>query len=902
MSAFRRTVTWCPLQADRVNLMRRFFNRLVNVFRSRRADEELSREVASHLALLEDEHVHRGLAPHEARLAARRAMGSVAFARDLHRDARSFGWLEDLRRDLKHGLRALVRAPAFTASGIVTLALGIGANTALFSVVNAVLLRPLPYPDADRLVYLFEEFPAADGTGTPNRRPAMDVQSIAEFRSNVRTLSEVAVQESTTMTLATSGETVRLTGSKVSPAFFSLLGAHAMLGRMFEPPDEVAGADAVVILSRDAWERQFAGSPDIVGQPVTFDGRNYSVVGVMPRDFRFYPNPEAAFWTPFVLATTNVLMTPVAARLNDGVSIDAALAEMTDVLRQLRGSSEPTRFSIVRVQDQMVAPVRTALLVLAGAVAFVLLISCVNVANLILARLSTREREIAIRGALGAGSGRIARLFLAESLVLTMAGGVLGIGFALGGVRLLRVLGTSLPRPDLSANVTIPRLGEVTVDGAALFFAFAVSLMAAVIFGLTPIYRQRRSVAADTLRGAPALSGFDLQHRHRVRGVLVVCEVGLAMMLLVGATLMMTSFVKLATVDAGYDPRGVVTFQVTVPDGRDMATFAEALSARFQSLPGVLAAGYSTDTLMTRGRGRFPLRSTPSRERPGPNEPTADPVYVSQHYLEAMGIALRSGRGFEDSDRLGSPQVMLVNRSLVRTGMVGANPIGTRVYALFRDPWEIVGVVDDVRAEALDAEPHPQFFVDLRQVPGFPFSEFRPQFAIRTDGDTTAILANLRDIVRQVESRASVDNVATVDQIVWTSIARPRFYAVLLALFAIVSVTLAAVGIFGLMAYLVAQRTREIGIRMALGAQRSAVMTGVLGQSAILVAIGVAMGLGAAAGLTRYLEGMLFGLTPLDPATFAAASLLFMAVALIASFVPARRATRVDPLVALRAE
>jgi putative ABC transport system permease protein len=884
-----------------MNLMRRFFNRLVNVLRSRRADEELSREVASHLALLEEEHRRRGMTPGEARLAARRAMGSVALAKDLHRDARSFSSLEDLRRDLKHGLRALLRAPAFTASVVLTLALGIGANTAIFSVVNAVLLRPLPYPGADRLVYLVEEFPAADGTGTPDRRPAMDVQSITEFRSQVRTLSDVAVQESTTMTMATSGETVRLMGSRVSPAFLSLLGAHAMLGRILESRDEIAGAD-VVLLSHDAWERRFAATPDIVGQPVLLDGRSYAVVGVMPRDFRFYPNPEAEFWTPFVLATSDVLMTPVTAQLNDGVSIEAAVAEMTVVLSGLRGSSEPARFSIVRVQDQMVAPVRTALLVLACAVAFVLLIACANVAHLILARLSTRAREIAIRRALGAGAGRIARLFLAESLVLAMTGGALGIGLAIGGVRLLRVLGTSLPRADASSGVTIPRLGEVSVDTTALVFALVVSVVAAVVFGLTPIYGRRRLPAADTLRGAPALSGFDLQHRHRVRGFLVVCEIGLAMMLLVGATLMMTSFVKLATVNPGYDPTGVVTFQVTVPEGRDMATFSESLVARFQSLPGVRAAGYSTDGLMTRGRGRFPLRSTPGRERPGPNEPTADPAYVSKDYLEAMGIVIRSGRGFEDSDRLGSPQVMLVNRSLVRSGMVGANPIGTRVYALFRDPWEIVGVVEDVRTEALDAEPYPQFFVNLRQVPGFPFSEFRPHFALRTDGDTTAILSNLRAIVRQVEPRASVDNVATADQIVWNSIARPRFYTVLLGLFAIVAVVLAAVGIFGLMAYLVAQRTREIGIRMALGAQRSEVMRGVLGQSAILIVIGVGIGLAAAAGLTRYLEGMLFGLAPLDPATFAAASVLFVVVALIASFVPARRATRVDPLVALRTE
>ena len=376
-------------------------------------------------------------------------MGSVAFARDLHRDARSFGWLEDLRRDLKHGLRALVRAPAFTASGIVTLALGIGANTALFSVVNAVLLRPLPYPDADRLVYLFEEFPAADGTCTPNRRPAMDVQSIAEFRSNVRTLSEVAVQESTTMTLATSGETVRLTGSKVSPAFFSLLGAHAMLGRMFEPPDEVAGADAVVILSRDAWERQFAGSPDIVGQPVAFDGRNYSIVGVMPRDFRFYPNPEAAFWTPFVLAATDVLMTPIAARLNDGVSINAALAEMTDVLRQLRGSSSNSIFDCARAgSDGCPGREQRCWCSRCGRV---------RVAHLLRERGQSDPGADCRPRARDRHSWPLARA-MGESPAVPCresraddGGQRLGIGFALGGVRLLRVLGTTLPRPDLSA-------------------------------------------------------------------------------------------------------------------------------------------------------------------------------------------------------------------------------------------------------------------------------------------------------------------------------------------------------------------------------------------------------------------------------------------------------------------
>jgi predicted permease len=878
--------------------MRQFLLRLLNVVRRDRADRELAREVDSHLALLEEEHIRRGMKPEEARLSARRAMGSVALTKDLHRDARSFVWLEDLRRDLRHGLRGLRRNLGFTSAVVLTLALGIGANAAIFSVVNAVLIRPLPYPNADRLVYLFEEFPAADGTGTPDRRPAMDVQTIADFRSHVRTLSDVAVQESTTMTMATSVETVRLRGSKVSPAFLSLLGAKPERGRLLEPRDEMVGADGVVLLSHDAWERYFGGASNVVGQPVALDGRSYSLVGVMPREFRFYPNSQAEFWTPFVLPASGFQMLPVVARVNEGVSIAAALAEMTTILEDLRGS--PARFSIVRVQDQMVAPARTALLVLSFAVAFVLLIAGVNVANLLLARTSTREREIAIRTALGAGHTRIARLFLAESLLLALAGGAVGIGLAFGGVRLLHAVGTTLPRPDVSSTVSIPRLGEVSVDLPTLIFAVAVSVVTGVMFGLTPALGRRRFQPVDSLRNTSSSSG--PAPATRFRRALVVAEMSLAMMLLVGATLMIASFSKLASVDPGYDPAGVVTFQATLPEGRDMAAVAEELVARLQSLPGVRAAGYSIDGPMMRGRGHFPLRSTPSRERPGPNEPTADPAYVSRDYLKAMGIEVVSGRGFEETDRAGSPQVMLVNRSLVRSGMVAADPIGTRVYALFRDPWEIVGVVEDIRTEALDEEPYPQFFINLQQVPGFPFSEFRPYFAVRTDGDVTPILSNLRSIVRQVESRASVDNVATVDQIVWNSIARPRLYTVLLGVFAAVAVALAAVGIFGLMAYLVEQRTREIGIRMALGAPRSEVISDVLRQSLVMVLSGVGIGLGAAAGLTRYLVGMLFGLTPLDPATFAAASVLFVAVALMASYVPARRATRVDPLVALRAE
>jgi putative ABC transport system permease protein len=883
--------------------MRRFIRRLFNVFRGGRSADDLDREVASHLALLEDEYRRRGLTPEQARLTARRAVGSVALAKDLHRDARSFVWLEDLRRDVTHAVRALVRTPAFTASVVLTLALGIGANTAIFSVVNAVLLRPLPYPGADRLVYVTEE--SASDAG-PVRRPAMDVQTLGEFRAHTRALSAVGVQESVTVTLAHGSETVRLGASRLSPAYLSMLGVRPALGRTFQADAGQGASEGVVLLGYAAWQKYFGGASDVVGRQVQLDGRGYSIVGVMPQDFLFYPNLQAEVWIPYVIPASGFAMLPVVGQLREGVSIEAALAETTTILKELRGTTETPALALVRVQDQMVAPVRTALLVLSVTVGFVLLISCVNVANLVLARASSREREIAVRRALGASGGRIARWFVAESLVLAVAGGAAGIALAFGGINVLRLFGTSLPRQDLGSGVSIPRLAEVSVDASTLIFALLASLLTGVVFGLAPVIRRDRADPVDALRPGATRAGASGGHltRYRLRGGLVVAEIGMALMLLVGASLMLNSFVRLARVDPGYDSTGVLTFQVTLPEGRDMAMFAEELVGRLRSVRGVRMAGYAAGLPMDQSRGRMPLRSTPGppKDKTSEGDRAADPRYVSQDYLEAMGIGVVAGRRFSGGDVAGNPLVIVVNRSLARSGIVGRDPVGTRVYGLFGKPWEIVGVVEDVRQGGLDREPRPQFFMDFRQVPGFPFSELRPYFAVRTSGEVTPLLTNLRDIVRQVESRASVDNVATMDQIVWNSISRPRLYTVLLSLLATVAVVLAAVGIFGLMAYLMEQRAREIGIRMALGARRSQVVSRVLGQSSVLVLIGVGLGLALALGLTRYLEGMLFGLTPLDPATFAAATALFVVVALAASYVPARRATRVDPLVALRAE
>jgi putative ABC transport system permease protein len=769
--------------------MKRFVRRWISLFRAAREEDDLGREMDAHLALAEDEFRRRGMSADDARRTARRVMGSVSLAKDLHRDARSFVWVEDLRRDCRHAVVALRRSPGFALSVVVTLALGVGATTAIFSVVYAVLLRPLPYPDADRLVYLFEESPPANNLVRPDRRPALSVAELDAFRSNTRTLSRVGVQVASTATIAYADQAVRLSGSRISPAFLSMLGALPQLGRLFDARDEATGG--VILLSHAAWQRVFSGATDVIGRPLELDGRRVSIVGVLPSDFYFHPNPRAEYWTPFVLPTSEFLMTPVLAQLRPGISSDAALADITTTLQQIRGSSDRGRFAIVRAQDQLVAAIKPALLILAVSVVFVLLISCVNVANLVLARALGREREIAIRRALGAGAGRMVRLFLTESLVLAFAGGAAGTGLAFGAIDLLRLLGTSAPQPDAASRVVIPRLNEVAIDGSTLLFALAISVATGVLFGVAPALRRSRSAGFYDAGGFSARVGAD-----RFRHLLVVAEVASAMVLLVGGMLMMTSFIKLANVDGGFDPHGVVTFQATLPQGRDMAGFAEGLVDRLRAIDGVRAAGYSTDGVMTQARGHFPLRSTPQREPAAPGEPTADPVYVSRDYLKAMGMAVVAGRGFDDSDRAGAQQVMLVNQTLARSGMVRANPVGARVYALFRRPWEIVGIVKDTRLDALDREPHPQFYIDLRQLPGFPFEEFRPHFAVRTAGDVTSPVANLRDVVRQIEPRASVDNVTTVDEIVWNSISRPRLYTVFITLFAGVALVMAATGIF----------------------------------------------------------------------------------------------------------
>jgi putative ABC transport system permease protein len=907
--------------------MRRFVQRLINVLRRHRADDDLAREMASHLALLEEDHRRRGLTGEEARLAARRAMGSVALARDLHRDARSFAWIDDLLSDVRHTLRSLRRAPGFTAVAVMTLALGIGAKTAIFSVVNAVLLRPLPFDEDGRLVRVMMTVPAQI-TGSTSRRDPVRVSAaeLDQLRSGARTLSTVGVVEPILMNMR--GRDPRLQGAIVSAEFFDRLRARPLLGRALSSADEAAGAARVIVLSYDAWRRHFGGDDQIVGRTVTFDpvlgprvSTDYTVIGVMTESFQF-PNRDTQVWIPAQLTPdgARVPRGSMLARLADAVSPAAAESEILPLIRQIRAAARDNNdadYELVGVQQELVRPVRPALIVLTVAVTFVLLLACVNVANLVLARTAARQREIVIRSALGAGRGRLIRYLLTESVMLGLSGGLAGALLAFGGVEVLRSIATTLTRVDLGNQLSVPRLDEIGVDVTVLAFSFVVSIATGVLFGLAPAVRYARSDDAVALRDGEKSTrrGYRLGRYLSVRSVLVVAEIGLAMVLLAGGGLLVRSFVELSNVEAGYNPANVMTFQVAVPadvypPARTKA-FAEELVGRLRSVPGVEIAAYANQLPMINLVNSFPLGSRPlARPEPGsspqrPPERMADIRLVSRDYLRVMGIPVLAGRGFADSDGPGRPRVMLINDALARRDFADRNPVGETVFINdFPEPWQIVGVVGDVRQFGLNVDPQPQFFIDMRQWTDvdalvFPAGAY---YAVRTNSEAESIIPSVRAIIQQMDTQASLFYVAPMEQVVASTTSRPRLYAVLLGLFALVGLGLAVIGIYGVMAYSVAQRTREIGIRVALGARGIQVIALVVKQSAALTAIGIVLGLSGSAMLSRYLEGLLFGITPLDPGTFAAAAALFPLVAIIAAYGPARRATGVDPLIALRAE
>ena len=833
-------------------------------------------------------------------------------------------WLDDLERDVQYAVRTFARFPGFTAVVLLTLAIGIGANTAIFTAVHAVLLTPLPYPHSEQLVRVWENVPGieiGDGKGPGRRYPAMDVGDLLEISDRAKTITAIANYGFIQATATYGTDTTRLEGFSVSGDFFRLLGATALIGRTVTRDDATPARDEVVVLSYDTWQR--FGGREIVGRSLTFGGdpngtfggglvvgTPYTIVGVMPRDFRF-PSDNAQFWVPRVQrisAGGRPVRRTTVARLASGVAPDTAAAEFTTIRSAARGEASDVsripRYELVRLHDEMSQPVKSALLVLTVAVGMVLLIACVNIANLLLARGLSRRRELAVRAALGAGRGRLTRQLLTESVLLSLVGGAGGAILAFGGVRLFRSLGTTLSRSDLGTAVAFPRLAEIHVDASVLAYAAALSIMAGIVFGLVPAWRHSHAIVSDALHETTTSS------RATLKNVLVVAEIALATLLLVSGGLLINSFIRLVTTDPGFDPSHLLTFQVGVSRPSEQLAFAETLVERLQAVPGVIAAAYARQLPMVSLQDSLKL----TIRRNGVEESfddSPDIRFVSHDYLRTIGVPVVSGRSLAEGDGAGRPPVILVNEALAHRDLRGTNPVGQTILlgsAGHRIALEVIGVVGNVRQLALDRAPQSQYFIDIRQVPTDPVFRMPPLFpvgayyVVRTAGNPTSVLPAVRDVVNAIDAGAALDRVATMEQILSNSVTRPRMYAVLVGIFSGIAVVLAAIGLYGVMAYSVSQRTREIGIRMALGAERRSVVLLVVRESAMLIVVGLGVGLLVAGLTTRYLQDLLFGLTALDPVTFVCVAFILVATTLAAAYVPARRAASVDPLIALRCE
>jgi predicted permease len=815
--------------------------------------------------------------------------------------------LSDVLRDTRATLRLMRRAPTFAITCVLTMTLAIGATSATFAVVHAVLLNPLPFRTPGQLVQLVSHVPAeASPTKQPLTRTGfISVAELIALRRSAPTLSHVGVYVNTWRILSDTGGTSRLEGWRVEPAVFEMLGVSPALGRSMNTADAVTGASPVVMLGYDTWRSSFGSDPEIVDRSIALDGVQHRVVGVMPRQFEFpYELGNRQFWIPLVLDTDSPsglnVRVPMVARVADAASIDAARAQVSRVLGEV--APPGIRYELLPLRDQLVAPITRPLTIVLAAVALVLLIACANVANLLLSRTGSRVRELAVRASLGANRSRLVRQLLTEGVVVAALGAVGGIALATVAVRLIQVAATTLPRMDLGLFVAFPRVSELAFSGFHAGFAILVAMAAGFTASAVPALRYGRP-RPDALR-ADAASG--RASRGLLQHGLIVAQVAMAVILLVGSGLLVRTFVNLLSVNPGYDAARVITFQIATPSGRyrgdRLREFAENVAARFRSVPGVESSSYGVQlpmvAMIRNGAG---FSRTPNSAAGGP-APEDEARFVSRDYLSTLGIRIVAGRGFAPEDGSTQPRTIVINQTLARRRFRDSDPVGQ--YAYLRGvatPWLVAGVAEDVRQSGLDKPPGEQVFIDITQWPSMPPGFHVLQyFAVRTAGSPAAAIGSLQDALKQVDADASVHNIATMDQLVSNSISRPRLYAGLVGVFGVIAVVLAAVGIYGAIALSVAQRTRELGVRLALGATGRDVVQLVVKNSLLSTSVGVAAGLVLAAALTRYLRGMLFGVTTLDATTFVSGVCLVVVVALLAAFLPARRATTVDPAITLR--
>jgi predicted permease len=813
--------------------------------------------------------------------------------------------METLWQDARYAFRALLKNPAFSVVAIVALALGIGANTAIFSVVNAVLLRPLPYHDPDRLVLVKESLPEL-GWSLLSASPA----EFLDYKQGNDVFSEIAAFTDISLNLTGQGEPRRIQAARVSASLFPLLGARPAAGRAFLEEEDEAGKGGVVVLSHRIWQGQFGADPAIIGKGVKLDDKPYTVVGVMPPEFHFpYAwtslADAAELWIPLALTEEEKKNRAgsfdygVIGRLRPGVSLAGAEANIKAVAARAQeqhpevyNGNVHVTVTVVGLRQDVVKGSRALLLILLGAVGLVLFISCANVANLQIARSTTRQKEIAIRSAVGATTARLVRQLLTESVMLALAGGGCGLLLAAWAVDLIARFG---PRD-------VPRLHEVSLDSTVLGFTLAVSLLTGVLFGLAPALQSSRLDINETLKEAGGRAGRGREGK-RLRGSLVIFETALALVLLVGAGLLINSFARLIRVPPGFDPEGVVIARTTMPGARypkrqQSKALYRQVTERLAALPGVESAAVASNLPLT---GQWQIGFIIDG-RPGNEYYEADGALVSNDYFRAMGIRLIRGRPFTDDDREDAPPVVVINETMARSFWPGEDPIGQRVKwgGWGKDAWlTVVGVAADIKFSSLEAAPAPAIYMPIFQIP-----RARPGvvFIARASAGAEGLIPAVRGEIRAADEELPVYDLRTMKQVVAESVSQRRFSMTLLAAFAAAALLLAAIGLYAVISFSVTERTHEIGIRMALGASRGQVLKLVMGEGLSLILTGTLAGIAGALALTRLMSSLLYGVSATDFVTFAATSLVLAGVALGACFVPARRATKVDPMVALRHE
>jgi putative ABC transport system permease protein len=888
---------------------RAFFTRLRSFFANERQDRDFSDEMETHLRLHIADNLRAGMTPQQAQREALMKLGGIEQTKQLYRERQSLPWLETLLEDVRFGSRMLRKNPGFTAIAVLTMALGIGANTAIFSVINSVLLGSLPYKDAHELVLVWE----SDATRGKFRN-VVSPPDFTDWQRQNDVFSGMSAIADVRRNFTGSGEPEQVVVQYVSVNFFTVLGVAPLHGPGFRSENGETGKDDVVILSNAFWKQHFSADPSVVGRTLTVNGRSQTVVGIAPENFGFFikngslTSGKPQMWSPFVFPKAFTerkdigRFLTVVARLKSGVTRDRAQNEMSAVAARI-AQSDPEHnknwgANVVPLREQLSGDLRPALLVLFGAVAFVLLIACANVSSLLLARAAAREREVAIRIALGAGRRRVARQLLTESVLLAVAGGILGAILALWGTNALLA---ASPKNLLD-------LRSVTVDPRLLAFAAALSILSGLLFGFLPSYFSANATVSETLKEGTrsATAG---RHRRLVRSGFVVAQMALALVLLAGSALLFRSFIRLAGVAPGFDTNNLLTFTVALPASnypKDPAvlSFYQRLLSEIRQLPGVSSVSIDSAPPFSGSGAATGVHILGQPDRPLSELPVAAVRIVGPAYFETMGIPLRRGRTFLSEELTEERHVVIVNQAFVDHYLPGENPLGRKVAIFMKsleestlEPSEIIGVAGDVHLASLNASSEPLVY--------WPHPELvnnRMTALVRTAIPPLSLVSSLRSTLKRLDSELPMSNIATMDDLLSDSLSRARFTMRILGIFAAVALLLAAVGIYGVIAFGVTQRTQEIGIRAALGAQPRDVLRMVLREGLRLTLAGVVLGIVGALVATRLLAGLLYEIAATDPLTFAGVALLLTIVALAACYIPARRATRVDPLVALRYE